>query len=315
MKPFRFGLINEQMKPMPAWLAHVRRVEALGYSTFLLRDHFVPDFFGDQYAPIAALMLAASITTTLRVGTLVFDNDYRHPVILAKEAATIDVLSGGRFELGIGAGWLRNEYEQAGMTFDANPVRVSRLAEALKVIKGLWGEGAFSFTGEHYNIREINGFPKPTQQRPPLLVGAGQKRMLTLAGQEADIVGMLTTSVASGTLSEDPTERIAESVAQKLEWVRQGAGARYDDIELSLLPSFLLTDDRQARAQQLIDERRWTGISVEQVLAMPSVYIGTLDEIAETMVRRRAQYGFSYFVIDDEHMETAAPLVAKLRGL
>src|SRR5690349_5605416 len=136
-RPFRFGVINESMLAREAWFAHVRQVEALGYATFLIRDHFVPDFFGDQYAPIAALMAAACATTSLRVGTLVLDNDYRHPALLAKEAATLDALSGGRLELGLGAGWLRNEYERAGLPYDSAGTRIERLDEALRVIKGL----------------------------------------------------------------------------------------------------------------------------------------------------------------------------------
>src|SRR5689334_5596624 len=135
---FRFGVINESMYPADAWLAHVRHIEALGYATFLIRDHFVPDFFGDQYAPLVALMAAASATTTLRIGSLVLDNDYRHPVMLAKEAATLDVLSGGRLELGLGAGWLRSEYNRAGLPFEAAGARISRLEEAIAIIRGLW---------------------------------------------------------------------------------------------------------------------------------------------------------------------------------
>lgn len=315
MRPFRFGLINEQMKAPSEWVAHVQRAEALGYATFLLRDHFVPDFFGDQYAPLVALMLAASVTTRLRVGTMVICNDYRHPVMLAKEAATLDLLSGGRFELGLGAGWLRNEYEQAGMPFDTNGTRVKRLEEAVQVIKGLFCDGAFSFKGEFYEINALDGFPKPAQRpTPPLLIGAGQKRMLMLAGREANIVGLLTTSVASGTLSDDPTERLAESVQQKLDWIREGAGGRYEQIELSLFPALLFTDDRTERATQLIHERGWDGISVEQVLKMPSIFIGTVDEIAAQMAERRSQYGFSYLVIADHWMEAAAPLIEKLAG-
>jgi probable F420-dependent oxidoreductase len=316
MQQFRFGVINEQMKPPAEWIAHVRRVEELGYSTFLLRDHFVPDFFGDQYAPVAALMMAASVTTRLRVGTLVFDNDYRHPVILAKEAATLDQLSGGRFELGIGAGWLKSEYEQAGMEYDTNSVRVSRLEEGLQIIKGLFGEAPFSFEGEHYRISGIKGCPVPAQRpHPPILIGAGKKRMLTLAGREADIVGILTTSVATGTVLDDPTERLAETVMQKIAWIREGAGARFDRIELSLIPSLMMTENRRAAAESLIEEEGWTGITPDHVLDMPSKLIGTLDEIAEMMVKRREQYGISYYVFADAMMESAAPLVAKLAGL
>src|SRR6266508_3040954 len=143
---FRFGVINESMYPADAWVDHVRHIEALGYATFLIRDHFVPDFFGDQYAPIAALMAAANVTTTLRVGSLVLDNDYRHPVMLAKEAATLDLFSEGRFELGLGAGWARQEYEQAGMPVDAAGVRIDRLEEALQIVKGLFADEPLTFS-------------------------------------------------------------------------------------------------------------------------------------------------------------------------
>jgi len=136
---FRFGVINERMTTAGAWIDAARRTEAQGYATFLIRDHFVPDHFGDQFAPFSALTAAACATTTLRVGCLVIDNDYRHPVVLAKEAATLDLLSGGRFELGLGAGFMKTEYDKAGIAFDAPGIRVSRLAEAIDVLKGLFG--------------------------------------------------------------------------------------------------------------------------------------------------------------------------------
>jgi probable F420-dependent oxidoreductase len=310
---FRFGVINEQVLSAERWIAHVRRVEAEGYSTFLIRDHYVPDYFGDQLAPIAALMAAAGVTQTLRVGSLVFDNDYRHPVILAKEAATIDLLSGGRLELGLGAGWLRAEYEQAGLAFDTPGVRISRLEEAIRVIKGLFADEPLTFAGQYYTIAELRGVPQPAQRpHPPILIGAGQKRMLTLAGREADIVGILTTSVANGTLAADSTERLAESVAQKVEWVRQGAGARFDDLELSLVPTIIITEQRRRRTEQYIREYGWQGISVGQVWEMPAVFIGSVDQIVEDMQARRERYGFSYFVVSDRDMAAAAPIVARL---
>jgi probable F420-dependent oxidoreductase len=312
---FRFGVINERVFPADRWIAHVRRVEAEGYSSFLIRDHFVPDYFGDQLAPIAALMAAAAATQTLRVGSLVFDNDYRHPVVLAKEAATIDLLSSGRLELGLGAGWLRAEYEQAGLPFDPPSVRISRLEEAIQVIKGLFADEPLTFAGQHYTITNLNGVPRPAQQpHPPILIGAGQKRMLTLAGREADIVGILTTSVASGMLATDPTERLAEAVAQKIEWVRQGAGERFDDLELSLVPTIIITDQRRRRTEQYIQESGWQGISVEQVWEMPAVFVGSADQIVEDMRARRERYGFSYFVVSDHDMAAAAPIVARLAG-
>jgi probable F420-dependent oxidoreductase len=171
---FRFGVINERTAAPNAWIAHVRQIEAFGYSTLLIRDHFAPDYFGDQFAPIAALTAAACATNSLRVGTLVFDNDYRHPVMLAKEAATLDLLSGGRLELGLGAGWLQSEYNQAGMAYDPPAVRIQRLSEAITVLKGLFAELPLTFAGAHYTINELNGFPKPAQRpHPPILIGGG----------------------------------------------------------------------------------------------------------------------------------------------
>lgn len=314
-RPFRFGVVNETTLPANDWLRHVRRIEELGYSTFLIRDHFVPDFFGEQIAPLIALTAAAGATTRLRLGTLVIDNDYRHPVMLAKEAATLDFLSGGRLELGLGAGWLRREYDLAGMAYDRAGVRIDRLTEAIRVIKGLFGDEAFSFAGEHYQIEQLELFPKPVQRpHPPILIGGGKKRLLTMAGREADIVGILTTSVASGTVVDDPTERLVPSIWEKLGWIRGGAGERYDQIELSLIPTLLLTDDARACAADLIAERDWDGLTVDDVLAMPSLLIGTLDEIVKTMRRRRDEFGFSYYIVSDTIAEEFAPIAACLNG-
>jgi probable F420-dependent oxidoreductase len=281
----------------------------------LLRDHFVPDFFGEQFAPFAALMAAACATTRLRVGTIVIDNDYRHPVVLAKEAATLDLLSGGRLELGLGAGWLQKEYEQAGMVYDAPGVRIGRRAEGIAVLKGLFAEGPLTFAGEHYAISELEGFPKPAQRpHPPILIGGGNRRILRLAGREANIVGILNTSVATGTVVDATDERRPAAVERKIAWVREGAGERFPQIELSLIPTILLDDDRRGRAARLIAERGWSGVTVEEVLAMPSLLIGTVEEIAGEMVARRERYGFSYYIVADGEMELFAPLVAMLAG-
>ena len=310
--PFRFGVINEQMKAPAAWFDHVRRVEALGYSTLLLRDHFVPDFFGDQYAPLVALMAAASVTTTLRLGTMVIDNDYRHPVMLAKEAATLDCFSGGRFELGIGAGWLRTEYEQAGLPFDRAGVRIDRLEESIRVLKGLWAEEPVTFAGQHYQVTGLTGVPKPLQRpHPPLLIGGGKERMLKLAGREADIVGILTSDVSSGTLISDIRERMAAAVQQKIDWIRQGAGVRFEQIELSLIPTITFTDNRRNYIETFIHQQSWD-VTVEDVLQMPSMLIGSIEEMVRDLKPRRETYGFSYYVVADDQMEAFAPVVAHL---
>jgi probable F420-dependent oxidoreductase len=312
-RPFRFGVIHERPQHPPTWGSHLRRVEDLGFSTFLIRDHLVPDFFGAQPAPLVALASAAALTTRLRLGTMVLAVDYRHPVVLAKEAATLDLLSGGRLELGLGAGWLRREYESAGLTFDSAGTRIDRLEETIRILGGLFGDGPFSFAGKHYTVTELDGYPKPVQRpRPPLLIGGGRRRVLTLAGREADIVGILTTSVATGTVVDDASERLAGAVTQKLAWVREGAGARYPDIELSLIPTLLFEEDRERAASDLISARGWNGVTPSDVLAMPSVFIGSVSEIVDQMEERRARYGFSYYVVSDRLLDGAAALVARL---
>ena len=229
-KPFRFGVIAEHTTTREAWVALARRSEELGYSTLLIRDHFVPDDFGDQFAPLAAMMSAADATSTLRIGTMVIDSDFRHPVILAKEAATIDLLSGGRLELGIGAGWLANEYEKSGIPYDPAGIRISRMIESIQIVKGLWGDSPMTFHGDHYQISELNGCPKPVQKPPPIAIGGGGKRILRFAGKEAGIIGILTSAVGSGVVVDDPIERTFAKVNERIGWIREGAGERFDRI-------------------------------------------------------------------------------------
>lgn len=314
-RAFRFGVINETIGSAEEWRERVRQTEALGYATFLIRDHLVPDFFGPQLAPLSALMAAAGLTTSLRIGTLVLATDYRHPALLAKEAATLDFLSGGRLELGLGAGWLRREYDSAGIRYDTPGVRIARLAEAIQVLKGLFASAPFSFAGQHFTLNDLEGLPRPVQRpHPPLLIGGGSQRILTLAGTEADIVSLLTTSVATGVVTDDPWERLPAKVASKLAWVRQGAGDRFPAIELSLVPTILLTDHRHRATEQFIHERGWSGINVEQVWLMPSIFIGSVDQIATDMQQRREEFGISYYVLSDAVLAEMAPLVARLAG-
>jgi probable F420-dependent oxidoreductase len=311
----RFGLISEQMRDVTRWMASAQRAEDLGFSTFLLRDHFTADAFGPQFAPVPALMTIANRTTLLRIGSLVFDNDYRHPVLLAQEVATLDLLSNGRFELGIGAGWLRDEYEQAGMAFDTPRTRVSRLEEALHVVKGLLTSEPFTFTGEYYQIAGLQSFPQPTQRpHPPILIGAGSKRMLEMAGREAGIVNILPKALPVGAISEDPTERLAATITKKINVIREAAGARFADIELSLFATIRLTDEPERAAERLIAERDWQGASLHDVLAMPAVFLGPVERVVELMQERRERYGVSYYIIDDEEMETVAPVVQRAAG-
>jgi probable F420-dependent oxidoreductase len=308
--PFRFGIINERALPPQNWLAHIRHIEALGFASVFVRDHFVPDFFGEQYAPLSAMMAAAMATSRLNVGSMVIDNDYRHPVMLAKEAATINALSGGRLELGLGAGWLQREYDAAGRTFDANGVRVSRLEESLKVLKGLWSGAPFSHQGTHYTIKDLNVFPASA---PKIFIGGGSPRVLKIAGREADIVGFLTTSVRTGTLIASWDERTPEAVAQKVAWVAEGAGEAFAQRELSMIPTFVLTNDREAAASAYIAERGWP-INSAQLLDMPYMLFGTHAEMAQQLRVGRERYGVSYIIISDQQMDEMLPLAQMLAG-
>lgn len=315
-RPFRFGVICEKMGTREAWYAKVRRIEELGYATLLLRDHFMPGTFGDQFAPISALMAAAMLTNTLRVGSMVFDNDYRHPVILSKEAATLDVLSGGRFEFGLGAGWMVSEYEQAGFPFDAPGVRVDRFEEALRIFKGLFAEEPLTFAGKHYTITGISGFPKPLQRpHPPILIGAGGRRMLAIAAREADIVGIMAGPLTAGEPTvNDPAAYSAQSFARKIALLRETAGERFSRLELSVITNPVFTDNRRAGAEQIAQRRGWNGTPVEEILEMPSIFIGTVEQVAGQMLERRERFGISYYMTTDSTMEAFAPLVERLAG-
>jgi probable F420-dependent oxidoreductase len=313
-RPFRFGVIGEAIASREGLMGEARRAEALGYSTLLLRDHFVPEPFGDQLAPMVALTAAAGATRTLRVGTLVLDNDYRHPVVLAKEAATLDVLSQGRFELGIGAGWLRAEYQRAGLPFDDPAVRVGRLEESLQVLKGLLAGPALTFKGEHYTVDGIAGFPAPVQRpHPPILVGAGSRRMLGIAGRQADIVGILPRALPEGAISGELSERAPAAVARKVDWVREAA-VQPRRVELSMVLAVALDRDHRKAAERFAVEHGWGAAAAELVLEMPAVAVGPVGRVAEELQARRERYGFSYLVVADGDMEAFAPVVERLAG-
>lgn len=310
-RPFRFGVSVNKVRSKEEWVATARKVESLGYSTLLMPDHL-----GDQLAPLAALMAAAEATQTLRIGSLVFDNDFRHPVMLAKEAATLDLLSGGRFELGLGAGWMRSEYEQAGIPFDPAGVRVSRLEEAVHIIKGLFADGPLTFSGNYYTVTDFEGHPKPAQRPyPPILIGGGGKRLLSIAAREATIVGFVPIFRADGS-GTDVTDAASESLMEKLAWVRQAAGDRFDDLELNILVAeVVITEDREQVAQFIAAAIAPNmGASVEQVLQVPYVLIGTVDQICENLLARREQFGISYITVYEKNLEALAPVIARLAG-
>lgn len=305
-RTFRFGVQGRNMGPRQEWLDTVRRVEDTGYSTYLVLDHFVRGL-----DPVAALGAAAIATTSLRLGSMVFDNDFRHPAVLAKAAATIDVLSGGRLELGLGAGWLREEYDQTGIPFDPPGVRIDRMIEAVHFLKRVFVEDEMTFSGEHYSATNLVMPPKPVQKPyPPMVIGGGSKRILSVAGREADIVGLTTRALPDG--SKDMTDMTAAATHRKIGWVREAAGERFDDIELTIMVSdVVVTDDRSAEAKRLAAAMN---VSPDDVLASPQVLIGTSDEMVEDLQRRRDEFGISYFVVLDSNMEKVAPVVSRLAG-
>jgi probable F420-dependent oxidoreductase len=305
---FRFGVQLSTAESGADWAALARKAEDLGYSTL-----FMPDHFGGQLAPMPALMAAADATTDLHVGALVFDNDYKHPVVLAKEAATLDVLSGGRLELGVGAGWLATDYEQSGIPHDPPKVRVDRFVEALAVLKGLFAEGSFSYEGEHYTIAGLDGLPKPvTRPHPPILIGGGGKRVLSIAAREADIVG-INPNMKGGVIDASAAaDAVASSWDRKIEWVKAAAGDRFDDLEINCLTyTTIVTDDRDGLAERLAPV---FGIEASEVKEVPHAFVGTVDQICEDLERRRDRWGVSYFVVQGDGMDTLAPVVARMTG-
>jgi probable F420-dependent oxidoreductase len=305
---FRFGVQTSTASSGEEWAELARKAEDLGYATM-----FLPDHFGDQLAPVPAMAAAAAATTELRVGALVFDNDYKHPVVLAKEMASIDVLSGGRVEVGLGAGWMLSDYEQSGIPYDEPKVRVDRFEEGLAVVKGLLGPDPLTFEGEHYRITAMDGLPKPVQQPgPPILIGGGLKRMLTIAGRQADIVGINPT-IPNGAVDADAARSgLAAVTDQKLEWVKAGAGDRYDDLEINLLNfACIVTDDREQVAN---DFAPLFGISPEDLLEFPHALVGNVDQICESIEANRERFDASYIVVQRDAMEAMAPVVARLAG-
>jgi len=307
-RKFRFGVQLSSADSADRWVELARQAEDLGYSTL-----FLPDHFGDQLAPIPALMAAAAATSALRVGALVFDNDYRHPVVLAKEAATLDLLSGGRLELGLGAGWMNSDYEQSGIPQDKPKVRVDRMEEGIAVLKGLFADGAFTYDGEHYKISGMDGLPKPVQKpHPPLLIGGAQKRVLSIAGREADIVG-INPAIRSGAVDADAARSgVASETDQKVTWVKEAAGDRYGDIELNMLVfSAAVTDDRAELVEKLAP---LFGVPPDELDDYPHAWIGSIEQICEQLQKGRDRWDVSYLTVQADAMEAMAPVVAKLTG-
>ncbi len=305
---FRFGAQLHQPLPGLTWAESARRVEELGYSTL-----FVPDHFGEQLAPITAMATAAAFTERLSVGSLVFDNDYRHPVVLAKEMASIDSVFPGRVEVGIGAGWMASDYRESGIDMDAPGVRVDRLIEAVEIIRGLWSGAPVDHHGAHYDITGLVGHPAPpTAGGPPLIIAGGSPRMLRFAGANADIVGV-NPSIHSGEIDADAArDGMADRMYRKVEWVKEGAGDRFDDLEINAwLAMAEVTDTARETAELLAPA---FGTDAEGLLESPMVLLGTVDEIVERLEARRQRWGYSYIVVPQSAAVAFAPVVARLAG-
>jgi probable F420-dependent oxidoreductase len=304
---FRFGVQVSKETTAKGWAELARRTEAAGYDVLSMPDHFT-----DQLAPMPALMAAASATTTLRVGALVFDNDYKHPVILAKELATMDLLSDGRTEIGLGAGWMISDYEEAGIPYDSPKVRIDRFIEGMAIIRGAMADGPFSFSGDHYTVTNYTGWPKPVQSPPPILIGGGGKRVLSYAAREADIIGINGTLTAGVVGPEALSTMTAQSVDEKVAIVAAAGAHRLNDIEMNIRTFFVKVTDDRAKTVQGISSM--FGVDEEMIDSSPFALIGSVDSCIEQLLERRERWGFSYTIVGAENIDECAPIVAALRG-
>ncbi len=296
--------------------ARGREAESRGYSTFLVTDHL--DLSGCHLAeltPIPSLAYAAATTSTIRLGAAVFNHDLRHPAVLAREAASLDVLSGGRFELGIGAGHNEYEYDWAGIRFDRPRVRVDRFEEYGRVVKAILEQESTSYDGRFFQISEMPGVPRPVQApRPPLMIGGTRKRMLSIAAREADIVGINLNDMTGGT---------AARMDERIEWIRAAAGDRWDGLELSNMVGTVVIGDGD-RSDHLGEELRrqkargvdfmTAGLSEEEILESPLALIGSVDRLVDDLLRWRERWGVSYITVAYPVMEQFAPVVERLAG-
>ncbi len=288
------------------WLARAKRLEDIGYATLSMPDHMV----GGAWSNLPALAAAAAVTTRLRLGNLVLDNDFRNPVVLAREFATLDVISNGRVEIGLGAGWFDRDYQGTGIPFDRGRIRVARLAEAVTLMKRLFTEDEVSFEGAYYRTIRSECRPKTVQQpRPPFLIAAGGPQILEVAGREADIVAIIPPG--AGVRPPAPDDVAVSGVLRQIDVVRKAAGARFDEIELSCFVDVTLTDDREKTIADLAEKSK-----VDPAALGSSAYrgIGTLDQVREHIVRVRRETGITYFCLRGPHVEELAQIVRDLSG-
>ena len=320
-KPFRFGCQSFNATSAKDWREKARRAEALGYSSFLLADHYLgpgPALAATNHpvqdvAAIPAAAFAAEATDHIKVGFRVLCIDNRNPAVLAKELATIDMLSEGRLEIGLGAGWLKGEYEAMGVPFDPPGVRIERLAETIEVIRAHMGGGEIAVNGTHVSVNGFEGAPKPVQQPcPPIMIGGGGQRVLTLAGRVADIVSLNFNNRAGVIGPDGVLTSTAAETDSKLGWIRAGAGDRFDDIEIEVGAYFtFVTDDAKGMASTF---GSMFGLDEEQMLEHPHGLFGTVDSICDQLEERRERFGISYVTVGDSAVEAFAPVVERLTG-
>jgi probable F420-dependent oxidoreductase len=290
------------------WRDKARRAEAAGFDTMLVADHLTDGMF----PPLTALVAAAEATGRLRLGTLVVNNDFRHPVVLAREAATVDLLTGGRLELGLGAGHMRHEYEEAGLQFDPPSVRVARLAESAGIIRQLLAGEVVTAVGDHYEVHGHRCFPQPLQQPVPMLIGGNGRRVLETAGRLADIVGFTGFSQVEGERSVNPTHFTDAGLADQVAWVRAAAGDRFDQLELStLVQGIALTDDRRGAAEQA--QSLLPALAIDDILSSPYSLIGTAEEIASQLRDRRDRLGISYLTVFEKDLDAMVEIIELIR--
>jgi len=309
MKPFRFGVSVRSAGSRVELVDKARQLEDLGYSVLAVPDHLT-----DLLAPMPALVGAAAATKRLRVATMVLNNDFRHPIFVAREAATVDLLTGGRLELGLGAGHMKSEYDQAGLTFDPGAIRVERLGEAVVIVKRLLEGESVSFAGRHYRVTDHTIHPLPVQRpRPPIFIGGSAPRLLALAAKEADIVGLTGIAFRRSGAVRDVSDWKAAVVDERVRLVREVAGDRFDCIELNaLVQRVVVTDDRRKAAEELA--RRWEQLNPAEILESPYVLIGTVEQVVEALRARRERWFISYYVIFEPYIDAFAPVVARLAG-
>ena len=317
LRKFRFGAGGEGNKDEGGARKFVKlaqTAEEYGYDTFA-----VPDHLGNQVGPLAALGALTQATDRIRLATSVLANGWRHPALLAKEATTIDVLSKGRLELGIGAGWMKEEFDKAGIEFESPGKRIRRLDEALTILDGLMRGEEVTFDGEFYQINGLEGSPRPRQgPRPPIAVGGGGPKMLALAAKHADII-----SVATGT-TPDGKLRLSDMTIERVDVIRQAAGDRFDDIDLNwTVATIVITDDREATAEmalKALDQgyppniARDVTLTVDDILTSPYLAFGTFEEIADQIREVRRRTSMSYVGVFPTQMDAFAPVLALLKG-